>query len=461
MVRPSSILKLMPEFYGKAENEYLARFFNSCIYLKENHSITLSHHNSYLILESSLFHLKLLINSINRFSVYVLVKFMIRNETSHLSKVRLKSAIKEKLGETPNESISQFRTECGDSFMSGYTTGCEYYGIVEIMTDSSEMKSSLKTEIGASVSMTGIGEASSENSLAASLSKITKNKAVRIWTYQRGGAGEDEIGPVKNVEGLFARANNLATSVKTENNPRKITATFTDYFSLNLNLPNEYRVKLHEAQKVMRNLARMQSELMDLQADIDFIAIHPNSFANFSSKDRTKLEAAGKEIVATMRNIYSIAEDCQIDYEQCKIPESLSLPKVQLPERRETVESISRDLITVTTNLQNIVLPSLQDGWFNPPECYVQIKIGSNSKGSVRLRRSETVFGKPRCQEMNFKWDIPINLIENQLESMGASLAKKTPPSQAILQGLVTFPPHNPIQHPQLPLNDIQDYYYQ
>jgi hypothetical protein len=362
--------------------------------------------------------------SINRFSVYLLVKFIVSNEASHLQNIRINPAMRQKFVADPEGSIDAFRAKCGDSFMSGYSTGGAFYGILEIETDSEEMRNSVKAEVETAISVPQVAEASSSRSLDASLSRVTKNKRVKIWTYQRGGAGGDEMKPARSVSEMLARVDQLAEVVKVGNNPRKISAIYSDYFTLDIDLPMSYRKKLFAAQDVMKKLGRMQSKLMDLQADIDFVNINPNSFENYTPKTRIRLQQNKDTIIKTMRRVYDVAENCERNYESCEIPKDLTLPDVTLPKRRPTLESVTRDKIVVTTKLQHVTVSGIRDGWFNPPECYVQVIVGANKKGSVVLRRSATVFGEPRCHDMDFQWEIPIELVKNSLSTLGAKLSE-------------------------------------
>jgi hypothetical protein len=362
--------------------------------------------------------------SINRYSVYALIEMQIRNETTPLNNVKVKQEIRDAVEANPDEAWDRYRTQCGDEFLSAYTTGGEFYGIVEIQTDSEEAQVQAKAEIEAGVSATGIGEASQQRSFEASLRRAIANKNHKIYFYQRGGAGSDQIGVLQSIEELVARANSLPSSVSggSEGNARRISATFKDYLTLDINLPAVYRRDLLAAQQTMKELAEIQSKLQDMQADIDYIRTYPNSFEDVDGERLVKLRNESAEIQQLMSRIQNVARACQVSFAECTKPEDLVTPELELPARRETIRTINRDKVVVQTTLSSVTPSGFSDGWFNPPECYLLIEVGQNGHGSVPLRRTATNFDDPRCNNLNERIEIPIALIKSSIERIGGSL---------------------------------------
>src|SRR5690606_29284150 len=138
------------------------------------------------------------------------------------------------------------------------------------------------------------------NSFEASLKRAVENKNHKIYFYQRGGQGSDQIGVLQSVEELIQRANSLPSHVagtaEAEGNGKRITATFKDYFTLDIDLPAEYRRSLLEAQLTMKSLADIQSKLQDLQADIDYIRTYPNSFEDVTGERLVQLRDQSTQI---------------------------------------------------------------------------------------------------------------------------------------------------------------------
>ncbi len=363
--------------------------------------------------------------SINSYSVTLLVSTKIKNETEHLKGVEVIDSVKEKLAKDlentdPNVAIDNFRIRCGDSFLSGYTTGGEFYGIIEVQTDSDEEKRDISSELSASIGLMGVGDASSETAISRTLSKISKNHKISAWSYQLGGMG-DQSSPAITVDEMLKRLKSMTTSVMNGENPRKITATFSDYFTLGLDMPTTQRNAMRTAQRFIAKLALFQSKLLDSQSNIDYALSHPNSFVGVDSSVLAHLGDVSGEIDEKLGQIYELALACEGDLTKCSMPTSLVQPNINFPVRKKTTQALDRDYIVIKTDQHSVDVSEIPDGWFNAPECYVKVVIGANKKGSVVVRRSATVV-KNRCAKLDYSWKIPISLIESTMRRLGATL---------------------------------------
>src|SRR5262249_6185923 len=133
--------------------------------------------------------------TLNRYSIFILAKVQVRNETSQLKNPRLKAEIRTALANaaTDPDAVDRFRLQCGDSYLGGCTTGGEFFGVLELSTDSEERKLEMKREVEAAISAENVGEASTQQSFEVKLRNATRNKNLKIWTYQKGGAGAAQV----------------------------------------------------------------------------------------------------------------------------------------------------------------------------------------------------------------------------------------------------------------------------
>lgn len=363
--------------------------------------------------------------NINRYSVYLLLSVQVKNETTHLKNIKFREEFKKHFSGSETDDIDALRQACGDSYMSAFTTGGEFYGLVEIQTESDEAKAEVKNELQAKGSLPGVGSASSTNSLEASLKRIASQKNVKIWSFQLGGAGE-EAKPVSTIDEMMARSRDLVTSVQLDKNPRNISATFADYFTLDLSMPKEYRNGLIDARMAMSELARIQGKLMDQAADIDFIFQNPNSFLNITPEVLKGLGTKKEEISENMRKVYNLGIECYKDFKSCsKLAKNVSISEAQLPQRRKTLLQVNSDALFVTTKVNSVDVNSIYDGWFNGPECYVFVRAlnSANPQKLIPLRRTSTV---PGCSPMTYNLDIPISLIESAAKTLGTTVKDVT-----------------------------------
>ncbi len=357
--------------------------------------------------------------SINRYSVFVMVSARVRNETTFLKNPRVKAEQKAAVEANPATALGQFRSQCGDSYLTGYSTGGEFVALIEIKTDTDETTASIKGKY----SQQGNGNgATTTGAMQGNLASLSANRDIRIWTFQRGGAGEEEVGLVTSVDELMNRLKGLADSVKQGTNPRPLTATFADYMTLSLNLPAEYRTKLDAAKSVMRELADVQAGLLDLQGNLDYILTQPASFVGVDAAKLVQMRDMKAEIDRRARRVLDVGKGCATDYVNCKKPAELSVPAFELPRRKPNLQALSQEKLKVKTTLHYANVNKLRDGVWNPAECYVQINAGKGDGNRIPVRRNETDFSEPRCRNLATEFSIPVAILKDAFANLGASV---------------------------------------
>ncbi len=362
--------------------------------------------------------------SINRYSVFLLVSARIRNETTNLKNLRIKDSVKAQLAANPEQGLNQFRAQCGDSFMSAFSTGGEYQAVIEIRTDTDEATTNLKNGYSSRFSA-GAATGGTSSEIEAGITAMTSNRDVRIWTYQRGGAGESEVGLVANVQDMMARLKRLADSARQGQNPRPLTATFADYFTLALPLPDSYRDRLNAAKDVIENLASAQTALLDLQANLDYVVTQPAAFVGVDAAKLKQIRDVKRQIEDSMKKIRDRGRACAANYATCLMVENVAPPAIDVPRRKPTIESLAQQSVKIKTKLHFFNVNDLYDGWFNPPECYLEIRAGGNGDTNfIPIRRTETDYGEPRCSKLGTEITIPIAIIKDAYANLGVPLDK-------------------------------------
>ncbi len=358
--------------------------------------------------------------SLNRYSIFILASVKVRNETTQLKGSRIKNDIKTQLAniESDPDVVDRLRLTCGDAFMSGYTTGGEFFGVMELATDSEEQKTELKRTVEAALSAEGIGELNTQQSFELKLKNIVKNKNLKVWTYQKGGQGAAQVGLVDTPELMMERVRAFPDFVKAGANAANYTATFSDYFTLNLQLPLAYRNQLLSAQDNLEELAGLQAELIDRRGDIDYILKHPNSFEGLNAAKISEMNAAKTANNALIKAIFKNARDCYRNFRECKVKDEVHAKPLALPKRKATIASLANEYFLIKTKLETVDVNSLYDGPFNPPECYLEVKVVANGKAK-RIRRTATGYDKPRCNNLDHTLEVPLSLVREAAKSLG------------------------------------------
>lgn len=363
--------------------------------------------------------------SVNRYSVYLLVSARIRNETTHLKNTRMKATATQRVA----QGVPQFRQQCGDSFLTGFSTGGEYQAVIEIKSESEEATAGLKSRYSSQVGDPGRNEGVTTHvGLDAGLRALASGRDVRIWTYQRGGVGEAEVGLVTSLDDMMTRLRRLADTVKQGNNPRPLTATFTDYLTLGANLPGTYVQQLSAAKDVIKELAAAQASLLDLQANLDFIMIQPHAFVGVDAAKLAQIRDTKQGIESRIKKIHEAGRACSLDLATCKKPAEAAAPAFDLPRRKPTIDSLAQEKIRVRTKLTFLDANGLRDGWWNPAECYLTVSAAAPGKTAIPIRRTETTYGDDRCRNLQTDLSIPVAIAKDAWSRLGVA------PSQGQLE---------------------------
>lgn len=348
--------------------------------------------------------------TINKYSVYAMVSTIVKNETSHLQNVRLKASQLALLG-SDSAGIDRFRVQCGDEFIGAYTTGGEFFGIVEVKTQSREEQLTVSRELSANIGIEKIGSVGNESAMQATLSRVTRSREFRIWTFQRGGSGET-ANPVATVDEMIARAKNLPTIVQPTDKARILTGTFHDYLTLPVNLPASYQPALIKARRTIQQLGRIQAGMLDVRANIDYITMHPEQFNGVSGTYLATLTTTRAEVDRRMARVYDVAQACYTDFTKCDIPDDIKTPEFAEPERirpRTDPEKFAFQIQPTFLDKKKLA------DWWSQGECYIKIIVKGKDTAEVAIARSETY---DNCEIPNLNIEIEKDRVESAFQSL-------------------------------------------
>jgi hypothetical protein len=354
--------------------------------------------------------------TVSQYSVYLLASARIRNETQFLKSPRVRSDAAQLMKQGVN-GLAAFRRKCGDSFMVGSSNGAEFYALMEIETESDEELRKLRSSLGQDIS--GSDHKHSEAQLSGQLHRLSRQKNMHIWTFQRGGAGEAEAGMVQTTSEVMARLKSLADSARAGQNPRALTATFSDYLTLGLEFPSSHLQSLRAAQDVIEDLGTKLGQLLDIKADLNYVLAHPSRFAGINGAKLASINHALSQIDEQVQIIRSSAKGCTENFQTCRLNAEFKLPTVELPKRRRNLAQLENEKLSINTIIHYLNVNAISDS-FSQPECYMQINIGRHGDDRfITALRTETDYGPNRCRNLQSRLELSMELVRDAFAQLG------------------------------------------
>lgn len=254
--------------------------------------------------------------SINDYSLYVLAQVQVDNATKVMLDPELTVKAFDYLRDNGPEA---FYRRCGDSFISGYTTGGELFSIIEIKTNSQEEKNQRSAELGGSF---GVFSASGEFSEA--IKKISQESNVNVFVYRTGAAAVVKVTP----EEMISEAVEFPTKVS-GTSAYIYKATVTPYTNVPLP-PDKEPIDILNAQEVTEKLSEYRLQAYQNLANLEYVVANPIEFVE---PDIVSLSNSAAEVRQDINEIVKAARICTRSLENCTFPESLTLTVVTLPKR--------------------------------------------------------------------------------------------------------------------------------
>lgn len=279
--------------------------------------------------------------TINQYSIYLLIRVSVKNAPKRMRDVKLTSDAFDLLKSKGSEA---FRKRCGDEFIAGLSTGGEFFGIFEIKTEDQTNKQTIEASVRASGAL-GAWKVGADFKNA--IEKVSRTNQIRAVVLQRGG--QNTTLPI-TVDEMINRAINFPANVA-GNQAYAILGTFLGYDTLELP-DGKNPIDTQQQQDVLLKLASYRLTYLNLLSNIEYILNHPKEFEVFDPLD---IQNKANLIRETLNNIAQSASTCFNDYTKCKL---LALPALDtsLPSRKaDDFESM-----TLCENLGKSTLSNLK-----------------------------------------------------------------------------------------------------
>lgn len=255
--------------------------------------------------------------SVNDYSLYILAQVKVDNATSSMLDSKLKSDAYELLRDKGSEAFSQ---RCGDSFISGYTTGGELYSVIVIKTGSESEKRAISAELGGSY-----GAFSASGAFSEAISRISERNDVDVYIYKTGAASVVQITPDKLIEEAVQFPTNVSGV-----NAYIYKATITPYNNIPLPAGKDV-IDIVNKLEVTEKLSEYRLDAYQNLANIEYILKYPDEFID---PDMVSLSKAAAQVKVNVNEIVRAARVCARSLENCTLPTDFSPPSVILPKRK-------------------------------------------------------------------------------------------------------------------------------
>jgi hypothetical protein len=265
--------------------------------------------------------------NVNDYSIYVLAQVTVLNTSYSMVDMRLNEPGTQLLVMSgPNE----FRRSCGDSFVSGYTTGGELFSVIEISTKSETDKRELSLSLSGSY-----GTFAGSGAFREALEKISKTNAVNVHLYRVGASGAIKVTPDEMIQEATSFPDKLSGS-----GAFVFKATLMPYTNLPLP-PGVNIIDTTNQTDVIQRVSDLRLSILQKLSNFEYITLHPDEFVN---PDIPALYASAGRAAQAVNQLTTLARNCYQSVANCVFPTDLPVVEFNLPKRIESSPVAAADL---------------------------------------------------------------------------------------------------------------------
>lgn len=227
---------------------------------------------------------------------------------------------------------ARFRERCGDGFLHSYTTGGEFYAIIQINTSSREEKQRIESSVEGNY-LTVSGSASFQKDME----KLVKNSSTTVRSYQLGGEGIDST-PCMNISCVAERISAFTAAVARK--PLVFAAEVLPYEVLELPSDAVSPLDISLSIDVMKEINKQRNNTRDQLTKFLQVQSKPERYAlNAPNATLAQVTAAISTINGNLSNLDNALKACARDPNTCSMP-SISAVAVQAPPAKRLPRDI-------------------------------------------------------------------------------------------------------------------------
>ncbi len=261
---------------------------------------------------------------INKYSVYILAKVVVKTREERIRQPRLTTEAKNVLKKKRGAEI--FRQRFGDEFVLGTVYGGEFIGLLEIKTENEQQKKEISTSIKGS-HLTTLTNAKANAECSSVLSEIEKSYQVNAYNLQSGGDPGGAITPEQMIEKVI----NFPHQV--QNGAEAIYRLLLFDYTAILGECNVDLIDINDKQAKIEELWEYRQKYLDLLSNIKYILRHNEEFKPF---DRNTLKSQEYKFTEEIESLEKMLRDCTDNkLEAFKSAENYQfLEAEELPQRK-------------------------------------------------------------------------------------------------------------------------------
>ncbi|HEV7768775.1 MAG TPA: GON domain-containing protein [Thermoanaerobaculia bacterium] len=170
-------------------------------------------------------------------------------------------------------NYSQFRSICGDYYVSAILTGGDYAGALSIKKNLFKTSTTAALTLAQSASALLTSE-STTGSLQAALTSLQSQGVVEVSEMWKGGPSGDQIKPASTVPELFSNYANSFSSLGSTTSPVRVLLSPYGWLTSDA-VPDQ-----SADYAALESLAQAYVNYSSVQKDIAYLAAHPGEYAN-------------------------------------------------------------------------------------------------------------------------------------------------------------------------------------
>ena len=215
-------------------------------------------------------------------------------------------------GAAPTDAqLVRFRNRCGDGFLHSYTTGGEYFALIQVDTQSKSESESIKAHIAGNY-LTYSASADFEKEL----SKIVSNSKTVVRTYQVGGEGPT-ASPCSDVACVSKRIDEFTQAVT--NKPVVFATEVKPYTILKMPQDGVKPIDITTAKDQMALINRERDSTQDLISRFIDVLAYPDTYA-LGTTTLASISTALDTANANFTTLNSALRNCGRTPTGCKMP---------------------------------------------------------------------------------------------------------------------------------------------
>lgn len=288
----------------------------------------------------------------NSFSIYIVVRTVVTNAERilDLSRIQLQDRAAKLWVNNPNAFIEQY----GDAFVYGIVTGGEFFGVLEIQTESADDYREVKASLSGK-GQYGVFSGKASASFSETLSNITTSYQMRATVLRQGGTGA----LMQTITADELRDSALAFPGEVSGESGYAYGALLVPYN-HIEHPDADALSVQQRADALDRLGRLREQFVRVHNDLEFASTHPWQFPGISldlvSERFNAISAQIETIVAAARTIFASSADIafpQIDLSLLSniLPQQVGGP---MEERLRELERQVESLRQVTRHFESV-----------------------------------------------------------------------------------------------------------